>query len=96
MKLLFSDKLIGVVSLAENGKMLDGDNEIAKTFSNCFCNIVKDISSENYPSVLMEPSIVSEDTMETAVTKFKNRKSIKLINKTFNNASASFFVNMFH
>ena len=38
----------------------------------------------------MEPLVVSDDPLETAIFKFKNHPSVKLTDNIFNNAGASF------
>lgn len=86
MKPLFPDKLIykEVINLAEDGKMLDSDNEIAGTLKNYFCDLVNDISEKNYSSVLMDPQ------WSLRKLQFKNDACVKLINDTVINAGASF------
>lgn len=45
--------------------MLDTDIRITEAFNNYVCNIVNDMSCKNHPSVLMESSVVSDDTLES-------------------------------
>ena len=68
-----------VINFAEDGKMLDSDNEIIEIFNNYLCNIANVISSKNLSSVLKEPSMVSEDPVKGAITNLKNHPSVKFV-----------------
>ena len=46
--------------------------------------------SKNHSSALMEPLVVSGDPLQTAIFKFKNHPTVKLIDNIFTNAGASF------
>ena len=46
--------------------------------------------SKNNSSALIEPLVVSDDPLGTAIFKFKNHPSVKLTDNIFNNAGASF------
>ena len=46
--------------------------------------------SKNHSSTLTEPLVVSDDPLGTAIFKFKNHPTVKLIDNIFNNAGANF------
>lgn len=66
VKSLLSDKHTHkeVINLAEDRKMLGNDNNVAKTFNNYFCNIAYGMSSKCHSSLLLEPSVIIEDTVK--------------------------------
>ena len=48
------------------------------------------VTIENLSSVSTEPSLISEDPVEGAITTFNGHPSVKLINNDFNNTGGSF------
>ena len=66
VKSLLSDKVTHkeVINLAEDRKMLGNANNVAETFNIYFCNIACDMSSKCHSSLLLEPSVIIEDTVK--------------------------------
>ena len=67
---------------------------LTKNLITLFCNIANEIFSKINSSVLMEPSMISENTVESAVDKFKNHPKDKLINNTSNKFLQVFLFNI--
>ena len=81
VKLLFSDKIShrDIISLTEDGKTITEDLQIAEKLNNYFSNVIRSLCDRNVPK---EPGIAcSQNSVSTAINKFKNHSSILSINK---------------
>ena len=81
VKPLFSDKIShkGIISLTEDGKTITEDLPIAEIFNNYFSTVIRSLCDRN---VHTEPGIAcSQNTVSTAINKFRNHPSILSINK---------------
>ena len=81
VKPLFSDKISrkDIISLTENGKTITEDLSIAEIFNNYFSDVIRSLCDRNVP---VEPGIAcSQNTVSTAINKFRNHPSIVSINK---------------
>ena len=81
VKPLFSDKIShkDIISLTEDGKTITEDLPIAEIFNNYFSNVIRNLCDRNDPT---EPGIAwSQNTVSTAVNKFRNHPSILSINQ---------------
>ena len=82
VKPLFSDKIShkDIISLREDGKTITEDLSIAEIFNNYFSNVIRSLCDRNVPT---EPGIAcSQNTVFTAIDKFRNHPSIPSINKS--------------
>ena len=82
VKPLFSDKIShkDIISLREDGKTITEDLSIAEIFNNYFSNVIRSLCDRNVPT---EPGIAcSQNTVFTAIDKFRNHPSILSINKS--------------
>ena len=81
VKPLFSDKIShkDTISLTEDGKTITEDLPIAEIFNNYFSTVIRSLCDRN---VLTEPGFAcSQNTVSTAINKFRNHPSILSINK---------------
>ena len=81
VKPLFSDKINHreTINLIDNEITLSNDEEIAETFNKYFCNIAKNISLPESPSI-KEPSVeIFTDPVILALEKYKDHPSITSI-----------------
>ena len=81
VKQLFSDKIShkDIISLTEDGKIITEDLPIAEIFNNYFSNVSRILCHRN---VLTESVVAcSQNTVSTAINKFRNHPSIISINK---------------
>ena len=81
VKPLFSDKISrkDIISLTENGKTITEDLSIAEIFNNYFSDVIRSLCDRNVP---VEPGIAcSQNTVSTAINKFRNHPSILSIHK---------------
>ena len=68
-----------IISLTENEKTITEDPPIAEIFNNYFSNVIRSLCYRNVPT---EPGIAcSQNTVSTAINKFRNHPSILSINK---------------
>ena len=81
VKTLFSDKINHreTINLIDNEVTLSNDEEIAETFNKYFCNIAKNLSLPESPSI-KEPSVeLFTDPVILAFGKYKDHPSITSI-----------------
>ena len=79
-KQLFSDKIThkDIISLTEDEKIITEDLQIAEIFNNYFRNLIRSLCDLNFPT---EPVITCyQNTVSTAITKFRNHPNILSIN----------------
>ena len=91
VKLLFSNKIShkDIISLTEDGKTITKDLPIAEIFNNYFSNVIQSLCDRNVPK---ESGITcSQNTVSTAINKFRNHPSILSINKNVERIGCSSF-----
>ena len=78
---LFSDKIShkDIISLTEDGKTITEDLPIAEIFNNYFSNVSRSLCDRNVPTE--SAYACSQNTVSTAINKFRNHPSILSINK---------------
>ena len=78
VKPLFSEKIShkDIISLTQDGKTITEDLPIAKIFNNCFSTVIRSFCGRNVPT-----DACSQNTVSTAINKFRNHPSILLLNK---------------
>ena len=65
----------------EDGKTITEDLPIAEIFNNYFSNVIRSLCDRHVPT---EPGIAcSQNTVSTAINKFRNHPSILSIKKTW-------------
>ena len=81
VKPLFSDKIShkDTISLTEDGKTITEDLPIVEIFNNYFSNVIRSLCDRNIPTE--SGSAYSQNTVSTAINKFRNQPSILSINK---------------
>ena len=81
VKPLFSDKIShkDIISLTEDGKIITEDLPIAEIFNNYFSNVSRSLCDRNVPTE--SAYACSQNTVSTAINKFRNHPSIISINK---------------
>ena len=67
------------INLIDNGVTLSNDEEIAGTFSKYFCNMTKNLSLPENPSIKEPPVALFSDPVKLALEKYKDHLSITSI-----------------
>ena len=97
VKPLFSDKIShkDIISLTEDGKTITEDLPIAEIFNNYFSNVIRSLCDRDVPT---KPAIASsQNTVSTAINKFRNHANILFINKNMERIGGpSFAFELFH
>ena len=83
IKPLFSEKISqkDIISLTEDGKIINEDLPIAEIFNNYFSNVSRGLCDRNVPTE--SAYVCSQNAVSTAINKFSNHHSIPLLIKTW-------------
>ena len=81
---------IDIISLTEDVKIINEDLQTAEIFNNYFSNVIQSLCNLN---ICKEPGIgLSQNTVSTAISKFRNHPSILSINKRMERQRCPSFV----